>query len=43
MGLCLDISSNELYPDENLDIIKEMVEEQRLRLTILFETQMAKA
>lgn len=43
MDLCLDISANEPYRDENLASLKETVEEQRLRLTILFETQMAEA
>lgn len=43
MDLCMDISRNEPYPDENLVSLQETVEEQRLRLTILFETQMAEA
>lgn len=43
MDLCLEISANEPYPDENLISLKETVEEQRLRLTILFETEMAEA
>jgi len=43
MDLCMDISRNEPYPDENLVSLHKTVEEQRLRLTILFETQMADA
>ena len=39
MDLCMDISANEPYWDENLVSLKESVEEQRLRLTILFETR----
>jgi len=43
MDLCLEISTYEPYADENLVSLRETVEEQRLRLTILFETQMAEA
>ena len=43
MDLCLDISATEPYRDENLASLNETVNEQRLRLTILFETQMAEA
>lgn len=43
MDLCMDISTNEPYPDENLGSLRETVEEQRLRLTILFETEMAES
>jgi len=43
MDLCLEISTYEPYADENLVSLRETVEEQRLRLTILFETQMAES
>ena len=43
MDLCIDISAKEPYRDENLVSLKETVEEQRLRLTILFETQMVES
>ncbi len=43
MDLCLEISTDEPYPDENLESLRETVEEQRLRLAILFETQMAES
>lgn len=43
MDLCLEISANDPYPDENLVSLKETVEEQRLRLTILFETQLVES
>lgn len=41
MDLCMEISKDEPYPDENLESLRESVVEQRLRLAILFETQMA--
>ncbi len=43
MDLCLEISAKDPYPDENLASLKETVEEQRLRLTILFETQLVES
>ena len=43
MDLCIDISAKEPYRDENLVSLKETVEEQRLRLTILFETQLVES
>ena len=43
MDLCLEISQNTPYRDENLESLKTIVDGQRLRLTILFETQMAEA
>ncbi|CAN5333757.1 hypothetical protein BH23BAC3_BH23BAC3_13480 [soil metagenome] len=43
MDLCLEISESKLYEDENLDSLRDTVNEQRLRLTILFETRMAEA
>ncbi len=43
MDLCLEISNSEPYPDENLDSLRNTVVDQRLRLTILFETQLAEA
>ncbi|WP_340102485.1 hypothetical protein [Rhodohalobacter sp. 8-1] len=43
IDLCMEISAKKPYRDENLVSLKKTVEEQRLRLTILFETQMAEA
>jgi len=43
MDLCLEISESKPYQDENLDSLREAVHEQRIRLTILFETHMAEA
>lgn len=43
MDLCLELSKSEPYPNENLDSLRDTVVDQRLRLTILFETQMAEA
>jgi hypothetical protein len=41
MDVCLEIANSDAYPGENLDSLKSTVDEQKLRLTILFETQMA--
>lgn len=43
MDLCLEISKKEAYPGENLESLQNTVNDQRLRLAILFETQMAEA
>jgi hypothetical protein len=43
MDLCLEIADKEAYQGENLKSLKDTVDDQRLRLTILFETRMAEA
>lgn len=43
MDLCLEISGEKPYPGENLDSLRKTVGEQRLRLSILFETELAEA
>lgn len=43
MDVCLEIASSDAYPGENLHSLRATVDEQRLRLAILFETEMAEA
>jgi len=43
MDLCLEISNSEPYQGENPDPLRNTVRDERLRLTILFEAQMAEA
>ncbi|TVR34860.1 MAG: hypothetical protein EA390_02475 [Balneolaceae bacterium] len=43
MDVCLDIANSDAYPGENLHSLRITVDEQRLRLAILFETDMAEA
>jgi hypothetical protein len=42
MDVCIEIANSDAYPGENLHSLRTTVDEQRLRLSILFETQMAK-
>jgi hypothetical protein len=43
MDFCLEIANSDAYMGENLHSLRTTVDEQRLRLAILFETQMAEA